>query len=380
MTYRTMVEAERATKTTRCQACPVSSRPHNIPQIVMLPAGGYGLRCAVDHSHKISTPTERSQDMTQELIASSPKWNTTQVDLIRQTIAQNCNEQEFLQYLATAQHMDLDPFAREIYVAIYNQNNPAKRRMVIMVGIDGYRKQAAATGEAAGQDDPLYDCCGSDAVACTKQPSYCRVMVYRLVQGTRCGFPGVARWSEFFNPNNSDLWRHQGHNQLAKCAEAQALRKAFPRETSAAEFSADGEQGPPIIVEGAPAALALGEPASTQAHPPPEGELPDDPRPLATCPIHQIDWKAPETPRGSWWHHHPQEGEPACLRVRVLANMMAQAREAAMVTPQDAELWAKEHFGERPRDLTDAQRLIALERYLAMVAVPEEDEADNGSI
>lgn len=68
-------------------------------------------------------------------------------------------------------------------------------------------------------------------------PEWSQVTVYRMVGGQRCAFPGprvywlesyatVSRWNDA--PNQ--MWEERATGQLEKCAEAAALRKAFPEE------------------------------------------------------------------------------------------------------------------------------------------------------
>lgn len=60
------------------------------------------------------------------------------------------------------------------------------------------------------------------------------VTVYKLMGGMKCPFTASARWEEYCPfPPNDNMWRKMPYNQLAKCAEALALRKAFPAELSA---------------------------------------------------------------------------------------------------------------------------------------------------
>lgn len=68
-------------------------------------------------------------------------------------------------------------------------------------------------------------------------PEWAQVTVYRIVQGVRCAFVGPkvfweeayaskSRWSTI--PN--EMWADRRSGQLEKCAEAAALRAAFPEE------------------------------------------------------------------------------------------------------------------------------------------------------
>ncbi len=48
------------------------------------------------------------------------------------------------------------------------------------------------------------------------------------ISGTLASDP--ARWSEYKPSSDDFMWQKMPHGQLAKCAEALALRKAFPRQ------------------------------------------------------------------------------------------------------------------------------------------------------
>lgn len=78
-------------------------------------------------------------------------------------------------------------------------------------------------------------------------PEWAQVTVYRLVEGQRCAFPGPrVYWLETFahtkggGPNA--MWTKRPRGQLEKCAQAAALRNAFPEEIGG-DLSSDEAEG-----------------------------------------------------------------------------------------------------------------------------------------
>lgn len=125
----------------------------------------------------------------------------------------------------------------------------------IWPGINLHRTQASRSTvhPYAGQDEPIY---GPDV---TKKlgasdftfPEWCKITVYRMIGGQRVSYTGLIYFIETFasikdgGPNR--MWRKRPRGQLAKCAEAEALRKAFPEETGGeptAEEMEDQHIGP----------------------------------------------------------------------------------------------------------------------------------------
>ncbi len=110
-------------------------------------------------------------------------------------------------------------------------------RDVIMSGINDYRTDAARTGRHAGTSEPEF---GPDVTATLDgvtitYPAWCRVVVRRILDnGVISEFPVTERWTENYATKSSksaapnSMWRKRPYAQLAKCAEAGALRKAFP--------------------------------------------------------------------------------------------------------------------------------------------------------
>ena len=133
----------------------------------------------------------------------------------------------------------LDPFKRNVHIVpIWNKD---KRCMVdtIWPGIGELRTTAFRTGEYAGRGETEF---GPDITrrignAEMTFPEWARVTVYRLVKGVRCEFSGPkVYWLETYaeykrdDETPNEMWRTRPRGQIDKCAEAAALRSAFPEE------------------------------------------------------------------------------------------------------------------------------------------------------
>lgn len=128
-------------------------------------------------------------------------------------------------------------------------------RDVVMPGIGLYRTQAARSGEFAGTSEPEF---GNDITETLDgveitYPSWCKVTVKRLMNnGTIAEFTAKEFWKENYATKGKDskapntMWAKRPYAQVAKCAEAQALRKAFPEVGS--QPTADEMEGKEIDI------------------------------------------------------------------------------------------------------------------------------------
>lgn len=147
-------------------------------------------------------------------------------------------------------------------------------RDVIMPGINDYRTDAARTGQHAGTSEPEFgpDVTEElDGVQIT-YPKWCRVTVKRqMPSGQFVEFPAVELWIENYATKSGKsaapnaMWKKRPYAQLAKCAEAQALRKAFPEVGS--QPTADEMEGKEIDMGAAEVVPSASRPAQ-QAHEP----------------------------------------------------------------------------------------------------------------
>jgi phage recombination protein Bet len=138
-------------------------------------------------------------------------------------------------YGMVCQRLELDPFSKQIYAI------QRKGKWTFQISIDGLRAIADRTGQYAGSDEPLFDEGLTQFEAEQKGravPSVCKVTVYKIVQGHKCSFVGIAKYSEFAQSfydaksgqqKAGEMWGKMPYTMLSKCAESQALRKAFPQ-------------------------------------------------------------------------------------------------------------------------------------------------------
>ena len=161
----------------------------------------------------------------------------------------------------------LDIMKKPIHIVpIWNsQANDGKGAMVetIWPGINELRTTAIRTGQYAGMDVPVFGpqieqkfegkikkwqngSASWETVTATVQfPEWCQITLYRTLGGNRIPFPGPrVYWLETYARLRNDcevpnsMWEKRANGQIEKCAEAAALRRAFPEEIGS-DYSID---------------------------------------------------------------------------------------------------------------------------------------------
>ena len=202
------------------------------------------------------TPTGSALAVTSD----QPFWSATQLAALAQIGVQNAPPADLAVFLNYAQRTGLDPFARQIYMIGRRSQNGTK--YTIQASIDGLRIVAERSGDYAGQVGPEY--CGTDGVwrdtwTATEPPVAARVGVLR--KGFDVPLYAVAYYDEYVQTSNgkpTQMWESKPRLMLAKCAEALALRKAFPNDLGGL-YTAD-EMGHPEAREAATTAPAPAAP------------------------------------------------------------------------------------------------------------------------
>jgi phage recombination protein Bet len=185
-------------------------------------------------------------------------WTPEQAQLISTTIAPGCSNDELKLFAYACQRTGLDPFSKQIYAI--------KRggKMTISSGIDGLRSIAERTGQLDGSSSYW---CGEDGVwvdvwLSSKPPAAAKTIIYR--KGCAHPFTATARFADF--NAGQGLWSKMPSVMIAKCSEAQALRRAFPADLSGVYSTDEMDQAvEPVTVTTAPALPAKGDAKIFQA-------------------------------------------------------------------------------------------------------------------
>ncbi|GIX10332.1 phage recombination protein Bet [Elioraea sp.] len=142
----------------------------------------------------------------------------------------------------------LDPMKKPVHVVPIWDRERKRYVDTVWPGIGELRTTAMRTGLYAGCDAAQFgqDITktftgkvgdeGRDVAVTVTFPEWAQVTVYRMVNGHRVPVPGPrVYWLETYATLGRDglpneMWRRRPRGQLEKCAEAAALRRAFPEE------------------------------------------------------------------------------------------------------------------------------------------------------
>jgi phage recombination protein Bet len=202
------------------------------------------------------------------------------IEVLRNSLYPGAQDVSIKMVIGYCKASHLDPMQKPVHIVPMkvssgkkdNYGNDIKEmRDVIMPGVGLYRINASRTGQYAGVGEPEY---GPTKIlqfkkdqwsqggngkrvktvvdASMEYPEWCRVTVEKLVDGEVRQFTAREYWLEnyaekgdFGAPNS--MWAKRPFGQIAKCAEAQALRKAFPECGS--QPTADEMEGKELFME-----------------------------------------------------------------------------------------------------------------------------------
>ena len=239
------------------------------------------------------------------ITADQRGFTAGQVAALQQIGVQDATEGDLAVFFHQAQRTGLDPFARQIYMIgrkakIWDPQTKQERyetRQTIQTGIDGFRliarRAADARGETFSMDDVLWadpDGNWHDLWIWDTPPAAAKVTVH-LGSAT---FSAVAATREYMQTTKagkpSGQWGRMPAVMIAKCAEALALRKAFPQDLSGI-YTGDemGQADQHMTIQ----------PAPRQQAPQPEPPHVTDFAEISACEdVEQLR---------AWWSHSPAD-------------------------------------------------------------------------
>lgn len=160
---------------------------------------------------------------------------------LKNSIYPGAKDESVMMALDYCRARQLDPLMKPVHLVPMSvkdaKTGKNEWRDVVMPGIGLYRIQADRSGDYAGAHEPEF---GPDI---TQQlngvevtfPQFCKYTVCkRMPSGEIVEFSAKEYWIENYATGGRDttapnaMWKKRPYGQLAKCAEAQALRKAWP--------------------------------------------------------------------------------------------------------------------------------------------------------
>lgn len=165
-------------------------------------------------------------------------FNREQIDLIKRLVCKNASDDELALFLHQCKRTGLDPLSRQIHAVMRREQDESgnwTERLTVQTGIDGYWLIADRTGLCAG-NDPTHFGTEFEPQEGVRAPASATVTIYKLVAGELRTYRATCRFAEYAarkrNGELTKFWREKPYRMLEKCAEAAALRKAFPQELS----------------------------------------------------------------------------------------------------------------------------------------------------
>ncbi len=171
--------------------------------------------------------------------SAPPLYSEGQLKLIRNTVARDLYPEEFDLFVSMCRGWGLDPTRRQIYANVYSKDDPKKRRVVYVTGIDGYRAIADRTGDyRPGERSVEVDPDIKDPKTNPYGIVSATAQVWKHAHGEWHSYTETVYWDEFApikqwkeEPpylDRSGQWPKMGRVMLMKCAEAAALRRGWP--------------------------------------------------------------------------------------------------------------------------------------------------------
>ncbi len=157
---------------------------------------------------------------------------------LKNSIFPGAKDESIMLALAYCRSANLDILQKPVHIvptSVKNANTGQfEFRDIVMPGIALYRIQASRSGTYAGKSEPDYGPDITEVIGnvTVTYPQWCKITVKKLVGNNICDFSAREFWKENYASKKdgapNTMWCKRAYAQLAKCAEAQALRMAWP--------------------------------------------------------------------------------------------------------------------------------------------------------
>jgi phage recombination protein Bet len=205
-------------------------------------------------SDVVEKPNEKPTNEPKNAVAQAPKGPTLAdlapkgidgrlwVKTLKEQLLSSKNgeptDAELLYFARVCQASGLDPSRKEIYGIYRNvkqKDGTYKPKLSIQTSIDGLRVTAERGGKYGGSEEPIFEYDASYKISVNNfgtdkvVPNKAKVTVLKVMNGTVIKTTRTAKWEDYYpGDREGGMWKKLPETMLAKVAEAQALRAAFP--------------------------------------------------------------------------------------------------------------------------------------------------------
>lgn len=162
------------------------------------------------------------------------------ITVLQSSLYPGASTESVLMVLDYCKARKLDPFLKPVHIVPMWDSKSKTMRDVVMPGLNLYRTQAAESGQLAGISEPVFGEMEDFNFGGFKMraPAFCKVTVSHLMPNESVAiFTAVEFMEEAISVSKegvpTPMWKKRPRGMLAKTAESQALRKAFPDINSA---------------------------------------------------------------------------------------------------------------------------------------------------
>jgi phage recombination protein Bet len=191
--------------------------------------------------------TENLPALTDEYCLKEFGWTKSRFEVIQRTYFKGLSMDDIAVFGHVCKHVGLDPFLKQIYPVVRDtkqKDGTKKPTMSIQTGIDGYRAIAERTGKYSPGKEPLFRYDKDNRLF-----SATAYVMKMTNDGKWHEVAATAIMKEYLPTYTNDFWGTKPHIMLSKCAEALALRKAFPAELSGVYTKEEMDQAGPQLEE-----------------------------------------------------------------------------------------------------------------------------------